>query len=93
MLVEMVYLSLKNFLLIVYLHDGAIDFDSCHLSSGKVSIEKVVNLSTDGVDILFIVVIIIKCISDKVVNHVPFSFCKELLHVCGLVGVHTIGTL
>ena len=93
MLVEMVYLSLKNFLLIVYLHDGAIDFDSCHWSSGRVCIEQVVNLSTDGIHILFIVIIIIKCISDKVVNHVPFSFSKELLHFGGLGDGHTIGTL
>jgi hypothetical protein len=93
MLVQVIYLSLENFLLIVYLHDGAIDFDSCHCSSERLSIEKVVNLSTDAIHILFIIIIIIKCISDKVVNHVPFSFGKELLHFSGLVGVHTIGTL
>ena len=32
MFVQIIYLTLENFLSVVDLHDGAIDLDSCHLS-------------------------------------------------------------
>ena len=34
MLIKVIYLTLKNFLLIVNVHDGKIDLDSCHLGIG-----------------------------------------------------------
>ena len=39
MLIKVIYLTLKNFLLIVYLHDGKVNLDRCHLNQFRIENE------------------------------------------------------
>ena len=46
--------------------------------------KEIVNLCSDRINIFTLIIIIIQSITNEIVNHVPFSFCKELLNCLGL---------